>query len=280
MTAAAAMGGIAGVVGVLAAWEALAAIDQHALLRAMGRWLAPLRRDRAPSAAERRRLVAVAAATLLAAGWLLAGPVVALVLACGAPLLGGRVVAWRAARRRAAFAAAAAPVARVLADALAGGHAVRGALTAAARAGALRGPASEELRAAGAALDLGEPTEGVLERLRIRADDRAWDTLVAAILLQRDAGGDLARLLRDLAARLDEARRADADARSATAQARFTAWLVAALPAGAAVLAELGSPGYLGGLLSAPLTALLAGTSCGLQLTALLIIRRIARVPT
>jgi tight adherence protein B len=118
----------------------------------------------------------------------------------------------------------------------------------------------------------------VLDDLRRRARDPAWDTLTAAILLQAGAGGDLAALLRGLAERLDQARRDAADARSATAQARFTAWLVAALPAGAAVLAELASPGFLAGLAAQPLTAALAGLSLALQLVAIVAIRRIAGV--
>ena len=65
----------------------------------------------------------------------------------------------------------------------------------------------------------------MLERLRLRAGCRAWDTLIAAILLQRDAGGDLPALLRDLAAALEAADRLERDARTARAQARFTAWL-------------------------------------------------------
>jgi tight adherence protein B len=56
-----------------------------------------------------------------------------------------------------------------------------------------------------AGLALGEPTEVALERLRGRARSRAWDTLVAALMLQREAGGDLAGLLRRLAAALEAA---------------------------------------------------------------------------
>ena len=119
--------------------------------------------------------------------------------------------------------------------------------------------------------------DGVFETLRARAGDRAWDALVAAILLQSDAGGDLAGLLRDLATRLEEARRAEGEARAATAQARFTAGLVAALPAGAAVLAELASPGFLAGLLRSPVSAVLVAASAALQVLALLTIRRIGR---
>jgi tight adherence protein B len=265
---------------VLAAWEALAAIDQRLAARAVGRWLAPLRRRGGgeASAGERRRLAAVAAGVLFAGGWLMAGPLVALSLAAAGPLAARRALSARRARRRARLAAAAPAVARALADALAGGHSVRGALAAAAGGGGIDGPAGEDLRAAAAALATGATTDDVLARLRLAAADPGWDTLVAAILLQRDAGGDLARLLRGLAERLEEARRADADARSATAQARFTAWLVAGLPAGAAALAELGSPGYVASLLREPLTAALVVASAALLVAAIVAVRRIARV--
>jgi tight adherence protein B len=305
MSAAAAMAGLAGACGVLAAWEALAALDGRLAARAVGRWLAPLRRGDDVSAGERRRLAAVAAGALCAGGWLVGGFAVAFALAAAGPWTVNRVLAARRTRRRAQLAAAAPAVARAVADALSGGHSIRGAIAEVARSGAAGGGAAgverggaaggavavverggaagggaagAELRRAASALDAGAATEDVLEDLRRRASDSGWDTLVAAILLQRDAGGDLARLLRGLAERLEGARRAEAEARSATAQARFTAWLVASLPAGAAVLAELGSPGYLGSLLREPLTAALVVASVVLQGAAVLVVRRIARV--
>jgi len=267
---------VSAVCAVVGAWEALAVLDGRVPVRLLARVLAPLRAGRDPDAAERRRLVLLGAATLLAGGWLVAGPLPAVVVAAAAPMVVGRMLAARERRRRAAVAAGAPAIARAVADALAGGHSVRGALAAAAPV--VPGAAGRELRAAATALALGEPTDAVLEDLRRRARSPAWDTLVAAILLQRDAGGDLAGLLRTLAGRLEEARRAEADARSATAQARFTAFLVAALPAGAAVLAELGSPGWLASLARAPLTLALLLTSLALQAVAVLAIRRIARV--
>ena len=276
MSVAVLMAGAAGVLGVLAAWEALGAVDHRLAARRVAWWLAPLRRASEPSAPERRRLAVVAAGVLCAGGWLLAGPLAGIVLAAAGPWVVGRALSVRRARRRAQLVAAAPAVARTVADALAGGHSVRGALAAAA-AGGLDGAAAAELRAAAGALDAGASTEEVLERLRGRAGDPGWDTLVAAILLQRDAGGDLARLLRGLAERLEEARRAEADARSVTAQARFTAWLVAALPALAALLAELGSPGYLASLLGEPLPAALVVASLALQGAAILVVRRLAR---
>lgn len=281
MTTSALLAAGAAIAGVLGAWEALVALERGAPLRLAARWLEPFRRarheGRDPTHLERRRLAAVATAVLLAAGWLLAGPVGGIAAGLSGP--GLALVALRTRRRRYAdeLAAGAAPAARALADAVGAGHSARGAIAAAAPG--LSGATGRELRAAAEVLTLGEETEVALERLRRRARCAAWDALTAAILLQRDAGGDLVALLRRLAASLEAAERLEADARTATAQARFTAWLVGGLPLGAAGLGELVSPGLLAGLLSDPLSRLLTTAAFGLQIVAVLCIRHVARTP-
>jgi len=272
----------AGICAVLAAWELIAAAEQVRLVRGLARWLAPaldvLRSGREPTSPERLRLVALGAVSLLGAGWLVAGPWIGLALGAAAPWVARTVVRARGRRRRAALAAQAPAIARALADALAGGHSVRGAIAAAAAVGGVHGAAGDELRASAAALELGERTDDVLRAFARRAGGGPCDTLVAAVLLQRDAGGDLAGLLRGLARALEERARVGADARSATAQARFTAWVVTGLPLAGVVLGELAQPGFITGLISSPLPALLAGSAMALQLVALVCVRRIARV--
>jgi tight adherence protein B len=264
---------------VLGAWEALAAVEGSRWSAAFGRAVEPLaragREGRAPTRPERRRLALLAAGALAAAGWLTGGPGLGALAAVGGPVL--VVAAVRARRRRYAreLRRGAAGAARALADAVGAGHSIRGAVTAAADG--VPGPAGHELRAAARALALGDPTAAVLERLRRRAADPAWDAIVAGILLQRDAGGDLAGLLRDQAGALESAERIERDASAATAQARFTARIVLLLPAGAAVLAELASPGLVAGLLDHPLAAWLVGMAAILQATAILAIARLAR---
>jgi tight adherence protein B len=271
----------AAALAVLALWEALAAVEALALVRLVAGAVAPLARGwrdgREPSAPERRRLALVGAAALLAGGWLVAGPLVGAAVATCAPWALRALLRDRARRRRAELERAAPALARAIADALGAGHAVRGALVEAAR-GVESPVAAAELRAVAAMLAVGAPTEEALERLRLRARCRAYDTLVVAILLQRDAGGDLAALLRRLAATQAQAARLADDARAATAQARFTGLLVALLPAGGAALAELASPGALGGLLRVPLAAWLAGFALLLQALGFFAIRRLARV--
>jgi tight adherence protein B len=265
--------------GVVGAWEALAAVERTRVAAAAARVLEPLgragREGRTPTAPERRRLGAVAAGALLAAGWLVGGPVLGLLAAFAAPAAVVAVVRARRRRWRDELRLAAPACARTMADALGAGRSIRTAIEDAARGA--DGAAAHELGTAARALALGEPTDVVVARLRARARSHAWDTLTAAVLLQRDAGGDLARLLRELAASGEAAERASRDARAATAQARFTAWLVLGLPLGAAIVAELVAPGFASGLLANPLSTWLAAVAVLLQLAALACIARLAR---
>jgi tight adherence protein B len=281
MSAAAVLAATAGAAGVLGAWDVLATAEAARLGERLERAIAPLYRARreglAPSVAERRRLASLAAGSLFAAGWLLGGPLLGVAAALAGPAATVAVIRARRARYREELRRGAAGAARALADVIAAGHSVRGALDEVAPA--LPGAAGHELRLAARALALGEPTDAVLERLRGRAATRAWDTLVAAILLQRDAGGDLPALLRELAGSLEAGERLERDARAATAQARFTAWLVVGLPVAAAALAELAAPGFLRALLAAPLPVALTTLALGLQATALAAIHRIVRAP-
>ena len=128
------------------------------------------------------------------------------------------------------------------------------------------------------ALAAGARTDAALEGMSRRVRSHRVGTLVAACLLQRRAGGDLARLLRDCAATFEQHTRLEGEVRSATAQARFTGLLVVVLPLGGALLAELASPGFLAELWSSFLTAWLVGIALGLQLLAAVLIRRLGRV--
>jgi tight adherence protein B len=265
--------------GVAGAWEAIAAVERSRVAAAIARVLEPLERagreGRVPTLPERRRLWAVAGAALLAAGWLVGGVAVGLLAALAGPAAVVAVTRARRRRWREELRRAAPGCARTMADALGAGRSIRTAIIDAAAAA--EGAAAHELGTAARALAVGEPTDAVLVRLRARAGSHAWDTLTAAVLLQRDAGGDLATLLRELAASGEAADRAERDARAATAQARFTAWLVLGLPLAGAVVTELASPGFARSLLANPLSAWFAILAVLLQVTALVCIGRLTQ---
>jgi tight adherence protein B len=283
VSVAAALAAVAAAAAALAAWELLGR-DAVARSTVAARGAARLvdvvvtlgREGRDPGAAERRRLLLAGAAVALVIGSVLVGPLVGLALACAGPWVVARVLRGRRERYRRAVDAGVPALALAIADAIAGGHSLRGALGEAARS--LSGATAHELRRARAELAAGARTEDALEAMRARVRSARLDTVVAACLLQQRAGGDLARLLRGSARAMEETSRLEGELRAATAQARFTGMLVVLLPLGGALLAELASPGWFAGLWSSFLTAWLVGIAIFLQALAAVLIRRLGRV--
>src|SRR5262245_35063070 len=231
------------------------------------------REGRDPGAAERRRLLFGGAVAAFAVGWALIGPAAGAALAAAGPWAVARLLRARRERYRRAVDAGAAEAAVAIADAVGGGHSLRGALGEAA--GSVSGAAGHELRRVAAELAAGARTEDTLEALRSRAGSSRMDVIVAACLLQRRSGGNLAGLLRDSARAMEDQARLEGEVRAATAQARFTGLLVVLLPLGGALLAELASPGWLAGLWSSFLIAWLVGLALAMQVAAGLLIRRL-----
>jgi tight adherence protein B len=271
-------GAAAGGLVALAAREALLASP------AAARWLAlalePLRRagreGYTPSKLERRRLAALGAGAAVLGGWFLAGPALALPLSVAGPAAAGWAISSRRRRYRAAVERSLPEVATAIADSLSAGRSLRASLPAAA--GSLDGAPASELARIGAELDLGAATTEAVGAWRRRMHSERVDAFAAALLSQRLAGGDLAGLLRRFAAGAAERDRVAEDARSATAQARFTGLLVVAMPSGGALFAELIQPGFIAKLLGSPPAAVLLSLAAAFQLLGFVAIRRLSRV--
>jgi Flp pilus assembly protein TadB len=272
------VGAAAGGLLAMAAREALLASP------AAARWLTlalePLRRagreGYAPSSAERRRLAALGAGASVLGGWFLAGLALALPLSVAGPALAGWAVSSRRRRYRAAIERSLPEVATAIADSLSAGRSLRASLPAAASS--LDGPPAAELARLGAELDLGAASTETVEAWRRRMRSERVDAFAAALLSQRLAGGDLAGLLRRFAAGAAERDRVAEDARSATAQARFTGLLVVAMPSGGALFAELIQPGFVAKLLGSPASAFLLSLAAVFQLVGFVAIKRFSRV--
>jgi tight adherence protein B len=278
-------GGPAVVAGALAgALLAIAAREAVLASPAAAAWvrqaLEPLRRagreGYVPSTRERRRLAALGAAAAIFTGWLVGGVGVALPLSVAGPGLAAWAISSRRRRYRASVERSLPEVATAIADSLAAGRSLRASLPAAAAY--LDGPPAAELARLGAELDLGAGTAEAVAAWRARMRSARVDAFAAALLSQRLAGGDLAGLLRRFAVGAAERDRVAEDARSATAQARFTGLLVVAMPSGGALFAELVQPGFLAKLLDSPAATILLALAAGLQVIGFVAIRRLSRV--
>jgi tight adherence protein B len=271
-------GAAAGGLGALAVREAV--LGSPAAARWLRLAVEPLRRagqeGYAPSTVERRRLAGLGIVVALAGGWFLAGTSAALALGVAGPALAAWAVSSRRSRYRRSVERALPDVAVAIADSLTGGRSLRASLATAA--GSLDGPPAVELARLAAEMDLGAPTTAAVEGWQRRMRSSRVDAFAAALLSQRLAGGDLAALLRSFAEGAAEQDRVVEDARTATAQARFTGLLVVAMPTGGALFAELVQPGFLGKVLGSPASAVLLVLAGALQVAGFVAIRHLARV--
>jgi tight adherence protein B len=269
---------VAGGLGALAVREALLASPAAAQWLRLA--LEPLRRageeGYAPSTRERRRLAALGTGAAIVAGWFLGGFLLALPLAVAGPTLAGSAIASRRRRYRRAVERSLPEVATSIADSLSGGRSLRASLS--GSVASLDGPPAAELARLAAELEVGAPTAEAIDRWRGRMRSERVDAFAAALVSQQLAGGDLAGLLRRFALGAAERERVAEDARSATAQARFTGLLVVAMPSGGALLAELLQPGFLADLLGSPPAAVLLVMAVALQLVGFAAIRRFSQV--
>ena len=239
--------------------------------------LARVRREgHIPSTQERRRLAALGAIAAVFSGWLVAGAALAVPLALAGPAAATTAVARNRTRYRRAVERSLPEIANAVADSLGAGRSLTASLGAATRS--LDGASAVELARLGAELELGETTDAALHGLRQRMRSPHVDAFCAALLSQRLAGGDLAGLLRRFAEGAAERERVAEDARSATAQARFTGLLVVAMPTGAALFAELIQPGFLVRIAASPAALALLAISAGLQVAGFAAIKRLSRV--
>lgn len=272
------LGALAGCLAVLALREMLGA---SSLLSDWFREaIEPLRRARgegyAPTSAERWRLGLLGGVAAVVAGWYVGGPVIGLPMVVAGPLLAGWIVKRSRSRYRRAVERSLPDVARAIADSLSAGHSPRGALASASVS--LEGPASNEFERVRHALELGNSTVDAVRTLADRFHSPRVDAFATALVSQRTAGGDLASLLRRFADGAAERDRVAEDARSATAQARFTGYLVVAMPIGAALFTELIASGFIGSLFGSPVAIAMVGLATLLQGAGFMMISKLAKV--
>lgn len=257
-----------------------AVADSPAVTASIRRTLDPLTRARLegylPDSRERLRLAVLLGLVAIAGGWWFAGPVVGILLAVAAPALAGWLIARGRRRYRRSVERSLPEISRAIADCLSAGHSPRGAIAAATAS--LEGPARSEFSALRYELETGRPTAEAIRGMAARFRSPRVDAFATALISQQLAGGDLAGLLRRFAEGAGERDRIAEDARSATAQARFTGYLVVAMPGGAALFVELIRPGFIGSILGSTPAVIITGLSIALQLTGFLAISKLARV--
>ncbi len=139
-------------------------------------------------------------------------------------------------------------------------------------------PISGEFKHTLREMTYGTATETALIHLSERVGSDVLDLLVTAMLIQRQAGGNLAEILLNIHATIQDRLRIQQEIKTLTAQGRMSGYIIASLPFGIAAVLSVLNPSYLSVLFNNPIGwALLAGGLTS-QLIGFIIIRKIIAI--
>jgi tight adherence protein B len=139
-------------------------------------------------------------------------------------------------------------------------------------------PISTEFARALKEMNLGVPTEAALEATAERVGSDDLDLVVTAVIIQRQVGGNLARILETIAETIRERVRIKGEIKTLTAQGRISGLIITLLPVGIGLFILSVNPGYLKTLFIHPLGKLMLGLGFVGQILGMLIIRKIVNI--
>ncbi|WP_161958545.1 type II secretion system F family protein [Ornithinimicrobium cavernae] len=196
-------------------------------------------------------LVGAVALAAVAAGFVLGGPVIAIML--GGLSVGGAVmfVRFRADRRRSGFADQLDDLVQLLGSNLRAGHSVLQAMDSVSRE--LEEPGGSEIsrvvNEVRVGRDFGEALEATAERMS--SDDFRW--IAQAIAIQRQVGGNLAEVMDTVGDTIRERNQIRRQVKSLSAEGKLSAYILLGLPFVVVLALMFLNPTYLSGLTSGPI---------------------------
>jgi tight adherence protein B len=139
-------------------------------------------------------------------------------------------------------------------------------------------PIATEFRKAYEEQNLGLSVKLALENLTQRMPLLDLKMCVTAILIQRETGGNLAEILEKVAYTIRERFRILGDLKTLTTSSRMSAWLLCGLPIFVAVAVTVMNPEYMSVLWKDPRGHYLIAIALFMQVTGMLIVRKILKI--
>ncbi|HEX8458572.1 MAG TPA: type II secretion system F family protein [Pyrinomonadaceae bacterium] len=139
-------------------------------------------------------------------------------------------------------------------------------------------PIATEFRKTYEEQNLGLSLKLALDNLAARVPLLDLKLCITAILIQRETGGNLAEVLEKVAHTIRERFRIMEDLRTLTTSSRMSAWILCGLPIFVALAVTVMNPDYMSVMWNDPRGHKLAAVAIGLQVTGMLVIRKILNI--
>jgi len=183
---------------------------------------------------------------------------------------------WRRKKRFDAFLEQLPDALDLVSRALSAGHAFSEALHMVSEE--MPEPVATEFRKAYEEQNLGLSVKLALENLTQRMPLLDLKMCVTAVLIQRETGGNLAEILEKVAYTIRERFRILGDLKTLTTSSRLSAWLLCALPIFVALAVTVLNPDYMSVLWKDPRGHYLIAAALFMQITGMLIVRKILKI--
>ena len=164
----------------------------------------------------------------------------------------------------------------VMANALRAGFSFQQAMDTVCRE--LPAPISAEFGLALREVNLGANTEEALLNMGDRVGSDDLDMVISAVLIQRQAGGNLAQILDNIAGTIRERARIKGEIKTLTAQGRISGLVIGCMPVGLLFLLLIINPSYMSAMLDSSIGYILLGAAFGSELLGAFIISRIVKI--
>ena len=139
-------------------------------------------------------------------------------------------------------------------------------------------PVASEFRKTYEEQNLGLSLKLALDNLAARIPLLDLRLCITAILIQRETGGNLAEVLEKVAHTIRERFRIMEDLRTLTTSSRMSAWILCGLPIFVALAVTVMNPEYMSVMWNDPRGHKLMAVAMGLQITGMLVIRKILNI--
>lgn len=185
------------------------------------------------------------------AGFIVGGPVVAVLFMIPAPFMGNFVLGHLAGKRRARFDDQLGDTLQLLSGGLRAGHSILRAVDAAAQES--QSPTSEEMRRVITETSLGRDLLDSLNDTseRMKNEDFVW--IAQAIQINREVGGNLAEVLDQVGETIRERSEIKGHIRALAAEGKFSAYILMAMPIGIVGMLMVVNPSYMNKMFTHPL---------------------------
>lgn len=139
-------------------------------------------------------------------------------------------------------------------------------------------PVRSEVRRVVTDVNMGLPLEESLNNMTRRVNSPDFNLVVTAVLIQRQVGGNLARVLDTISGTINDRIRMRREVNTLTAQGKMSAWVVGGLPIFIGIAMQIIMPGYLDPIFTSEIGQIAAAVCAVLMLIGFIIIRSIVNI--